>query len=338
MNHKDRSPTIKQIAQLAGVTPTTVSNVLNNSGRVSEKTRKKVQEIARQLGYKPDIIAQGLVKQRLNFIGMVVPSFHDDFSHEVFLGIENYCKKLGYKVLVGLSNDQETEEKRLIEEFIHMKVAGLIILPSPKFWNDHPLYRKLKENNLVPYVFYTRYPRDGAYRRVVCDDLTGGRIAVRHLVEKGHRNIGFYTSRLLIDANDSLQKRQGYRLAMEESGLTVRPGFEVSSDMFSDIDALVDWIREYRITALFVSTDYTAISLMHKLQKAGVKIPDDLAIVGYDNIRMSNMTNPELTTIHVPKKELGEEAAKVVIDHNKKNVSDELEIVLKPKLIVRGSS
>jgi len=329
--------TLKQIAEMAGVTTATVSMVLNDTGRVSEEQRKKVKRIAEQLSYRPNAIAQGLVKQRIKLIGMIVPSFHDDFSHEVFLGIENYAKDLGYKILVGLSHNEEKEEASLIEEFLQLNVAGLIIHPSPLFWKDHALYRRLQSER-IPFVFYTRYPREGQYNRVLCDDKLGGQLAVRHLVEKGHERIAFYTNRIVKYANDTLNKKAGYDLAHEEAGLAIDPELAVSSDQFGESHSLSSWIREKRVTAIFVSTDYTAIHLMLQLQEQGFRVPEDIAIVGYDDIRMATVCSPKLTTVRVPKRNIGIKTAGTIVSmiENGKHVAEE--VIETPELIVRGSS
>lgn len=333
-----KRPTLKQIAELAGVTPATVSMVLNNTGRVSDEQRKKVKQIAEELAYRPDAIAQGLVKQRLKLIGMVVPSFHDDFSHEVFLGIERFFKEKGYKILVGLTHNEEQEEESLIEEFLQLKVAGLIVHPSPHYWKDHQLYRRLEREG-IPFVFYTRYPREGSYSRVLCDDVAGGKLAVSHLIGKGHRRIAFYTNRIVKDANDSLNKKAGYELAHREAGLAADPALSVSSEMFRDGRSLPDWVRENGVSAIFVSTDYTAIHLMLQLQEAGLRVPEDVAIVGYDDIRMAGMCSPKLTTVRVPKQDIGMKSAELMISMIEDGPSAETrEWMAQPELIVRGSS
>ncbi len=338
MNMSNTRPTLKQIAQMAGVTPATVSMVLNKSGRVSEEMKKKVKEIADQLDYRPNVIAQGLVNQHLKLIGMVIPSFHDDFSHDVFLGIENYAKDLGYKVLVGLSNNEEREEERLIEEFIQLNVAGLIILPSPTYWSQHPLYERLAQGK-VPFVFYTRYPKDGSYDHVICDDVLGGEMAVQHLLDKGHKRIAFYNSRMLENANDSIDKKQGYVNVLQKAGIPIDSDLIVNRDELSDTESIIDWVERKKVTAIFVSTDYSAIRLMQRLQEAGYRIPEDIAIVGYDDIRMAKMCAPRLTTIQVPKQELGTHAARLIVSSKHSSMLDtKRELQLKPTLIVRGSS
>jgi LacI family transcriptional regulator len=338
MDQQKKRPTLKRIAELAGVTPATVSMVLNNTGRVSEEQRKKVKLIADEIGYRPDAIAQGLVKQRLKLIGMVVPSFHDDFSHEVFLGIEKFCKDRGYKILVGLSHNEKQEEISIIEEFLQLKVAGLIVHPSPNFWKDDDFYQRLQKEG-VPFVFYTRYPREGYYDRVLCDDLLGGQMAVQHLIEKGHKRIAFYTNRIVKDANDSLNKKRGYELAHEAAGLIADPELSVSSDLFKGERTLADWIEEKKVSAIFVSTDYTAINLMLQLQDRGIRVPEDVAIVGYDDIRMASMCSPKLTTVKVPKQTIGLKSAEIVISAIEGGMSPNVQDwVEKPELIIRGSS
>ncbi|NGQ95856.1 LacI family transcriptional regulator [Brevibacillus sp. SYP-B805] len=333
-----KRPTIKEIAKLAGVTPATVSMVINDSGRVGEETRKKVKKIAEELGYRPNVIAQGLVTQRLKLIGMIVPSFHDDFSHDVFLGIEEYAKRLGYKVLVGLTHNQGDLEESLIREFLQLNVAGLIIQPAPSSWQDTPFFQELQQEK-IPFVFFTRYPQQGDYERVLCEDALGGELATRHLIERGHTRIAFYTNRIVEKANDSINKREGYRAAMRKAGLEARREWEVSSERFASDEALKQWISEHGITAIFVSTDFTAINLMLRLQEMGYRVPEDIAIVGYDDIRMASMCSPKLTTIQVPKRKIGELAAqKIIPDLQDAHPLPPKQVLVTPQLIIRRST
>ncbi|WNR45423.1 LacI family DNA-binding transcriptional regulator [Paenibacillus roseipurpureus] len=337
---REKKPTLKEIAELAGVTKATVSLVLNNTGRVSQELREKVKRIADELDYRPNVIAQGLARQHMKLIGMVIPSFHDDFSHEVFLGIENYAKERGYKILVGLTNNEGAAEDSIIEEFLQLNSAGLIIQPSPQVDSKERMYRKLMQEK-VPFAFYTRYPLDGNtdYNRVLCDDVLGGRLAVQHLIEKGHQRIAFYTNRYVKGTNDTINKRKGYELAHQQAGLPVDPQLTISSDMFSDERPISDWVREHGVTAIFVSTDYSAINIMEKLQNNGIRIPEDVAIVGYDDIRMAKLCTPKLTTVRVPKKEIGMKTAEMVlsmIEHPIKR--HQHEVIEMPELVIRRSS
>ncbi|MGB9757233.1 MAG: LacI family DNA-binding transcriptional regulator [Candidatus Bipolaricaulaceae bacterium] len=299
--------TIHDIARLLGVSPSTVSRALSGKGRISPATREKIRRVAEELGYRPNALARGLATRRTGEVGVVIHERHLPLDERSFYGvileaIEAELAVHGYHVLFSTMGDQFFP--RCVEE---RRVDGLIILGTDV---SEDLVRSLAE--FVPLVLVDHtFP---GIPSVVSDNVGGARLATLHLLDHGHREVAFVAETL---ADPSFRARfEGYRLALRERGLRVRRGFVVEGGRRSDSDqvAMAKLLGGGRLpTAIFAANDFMAVGAIKALTTAGLKVPQDVAVVGFDDGALATLVHPPLTTVRVPRVEMGRAAARKLL-------------------------
>ncbi len=331
--------TIKDIAAKANLSVTTVSLVLNNKPcKIPEETRRLVQKIADELHYYPNQLAVGLIKKRTQTIGLIVSDISNSFFAGLTKGIENECRKNHRTLIVCDSNDQFERDLEYITVLASKNADGIVYCMS----RDTDLERFYKVQSLleqfaVPYVMLDRsFDLPGVYI-VRVDHVTGGYLAARHLLELGHRRIACVTGPMnLVDCRDRLQ---GYRKALEEYGvpfdqeLMIEGTYEMESGVLA-----ADNLQGKDFSAVFAFDDMMAYGLYHGLKRHGLSIPEDVSVVGYDDIFPSAILDVPLTTVHQPIQQLGAEAVRkllAVVDHRD---TVEASSLLIPELVVRKST
>ncbi|WP_368389655.1 ribose operon transcriptional repressor RbsR [Pantoea cypripedii] len=327
--------TMKDVARLAGVSTSTVSHVINNNRFVSEQVREKVEHAIRTLNYAPSALARSLKINQTRTIGMLLTASSNPFYSEVVRGVENSCYERGYSLILCNTEGDEERMNRSLETLLQKRVDGLLImctethLPSADILNRYPS---------IPMVMMDWAPFEGRGDIIQDNALLGGELATQHLIDRGYRRIACIAGPQ--DKTPARLRLDGFHKAMSSSGLPVLPGYVVDSDFefqggFNAMNQLLtlDPLPE----AVFTSNDAMAVGVYHALFQAGLRVPQDIAVMGYDNIELSRYLTPPLSTIHQPKDELGELAIDTLIHRMSDPDASQQTLVLTPELVERGS-
>ena len=330
---------IKDIAKAAGVSHSTVSRALSDSPLIKAETKARIQRLAQEMGYSPDAIARSLVTQRTHTVGVVVTTITDPFVAEVVQGIEDTAQENDYSVILASSASEPERELAAVEMLRAKRVDSLIVTSS----RVGALYLEHLERFGVPVVLVNNHNRQsGRYTfSVSVDNQHGGHLATAHLIQRGHRRIGYVSGPA--DHSDDAERLAGYRQALDESGITFDPALVVHGNGRLDGGerALRTLARLVELpTAVFCYNDITAIGLISAARQAGLAVPEDLAVVGFDDIPLAAHVYPSLTTVAQPQRDMGRQAMNMALalmtaDDSTTPFSD---IVVKGKLVVRESS
>jgi LacI family transcriptional regulator len=326
--------TIKDIAREARVSYATVSRALNNKYGVNPETREKILRIARELNYSPNAIARGLVSSRSFTIGLILPDLTNPYFPAVAAGIESYAQDRGYSVFLCNTNWDRRRETAYIRLLSERRVDGIILAPS-----GTSIEEEVRE--LLPMVFVTNAPKNTIYSSVVIDNIRGGYLAAKHLIECGYSSIGF----IGVEEHEMMdnERLEGYRRAFNRYGRELDSRFIRFGDFRQQTGyaLITEMIRsgEYP-DAIFAENDILAIGILHGIKDSGLKVPDDIALIGFDDIAFSAYQEIQLSTIHQPKEEMGSTAAEILIEEieGRPGETPPRKVILEPELIVRSSS
>lgn len=306
---------IKEIAQLAGVSVPTVSKVLNNYSDVSENTKARVREVAERLGYSPNMAARNLALGRSNIIALVLSDIRETDSNgniifRMLVGAKNLCMEKDYELLIVLTDVKKQHAKKLSQLCRERQIAGVIVYGLKP---GDPYFQEITEAEL-PCIAIDIKMKGSNLSTVTTDNIAAVREAINLLHSKGHRNIGFING--LKDVAVSIYRETGYRTAMSELGLTVKDSYVKYADYYEDkaFEKTLELIREnHEITAIFCASDLMAMGALRAVQSLKWKVPEDVAIVGFDGIQLSEYSNPRLTTVVQDFKGMGRAAADTLI-------------------------
>jgi LacI family transcriptional regulator, galactose operon repressor len=325
--------TRKQVAQRAGVSEATVSYVVNDGPRpVAAATRDRIQAAINELGYHPSDIARSLRLQRTSTIGLILPDTANPFYGEIARIIENASYAEGHTVILCNSNLDPVREREYIHILRAKRVAGLVIIPTGAEGLE-----LLRDTNICTVVL--EYEIEGAHC-LVADDFQGGRAATEHLIGLGHQRIGCITR--AGDTSSSRNRVQGYREALKAAMLPVDRNLIVETETSIGVGEaaafhLLD--QPEPPTAIFAHSDVIALGALSAVHKRGLRTPEDISVVGYDDIDEAPYFNPPLTTIAYPKQAMGEGAARLLINLIQNTTPLEPHItVLETVLIERAST
>jgi len=295
---------IKDVAREAGVSVATVSRVFNDSGRVNEETRRRVRAVAEKLRFWPNGVARSLILNRTHAIGVLLPDLHGEFFSEVIRGVDLAARREGLHVLVS-SSHSDTRELVAALRAMRGRIDGLIIMaPEPE---SVPAIRANAWD--CPVVLLGPGGETHDFDTVALANYEGAYAVVRHLQRLGHRRIATVTGPA--GNRDAQQRLEGYRAAMREGGVSQTRGLEVLGDFtepggYQGAQAVLE--MRPRPTALFVANDVMAVGVLGALREAGVRVPQDIAVAGFDDIAIARHLTPPLTTVHVDAYQLGERA------------------------------
>jgi LacI family transcriptional regulator len=333
-----RQVTIKDIASKLGISTSTVSRALKDHPDISLKTREAVQELAKLLGYKPNLIALNLKHSRTNTIGVLVPEVQHYFFSTILNGIEEVAYKRDFSVMVFQSNESYMREVLNTQTLLANRVDGVLASFS-KNTHDFSHFQQLIDNE-IPLVLFDRENDDLHADSVIVDDYSGAYQAVNHLINQGCRRIAFFSApqHLMLGKN----RLEGYRHALEKNGITYNPDLVYSCDTYEDAIKISRTVlkKQDRPDAVFAVNDLTAIGAMKTARQLGLAIPDDIMFVGFENSRSARICEPELTTVDQFGFELGKKATELLLQRIKTDTFDyktEKQVV-KTHLVIRETS
>ncbi|MDU6926416.1 ribose operon transcriptional repressor RbsR [Franconibacter helveticus 513] len=327
---------MKDVARVAGVSTSTVSHVINNDRFVSDTIREKVEAAIQSLNYAPSALARSLKINQTRTIGMLITASSNPFFSELVRGVERSCFERGYSLVLCNTDGDEQRMNRNLETLLQKRVDGLLLLctethqPSPEIMRRYPA---------IPTVMMDWAPFGGEGDLIQDNSLLGGDIATQYLIDKGYTRIACITGPL--DKTPARLRVEGYRNAMARAGLAIKEGYEVNADFefgggFDAMQTLLAMGEPPQ--AVFMSNDAMAVGAYQALYQAGLRIPQDMALVGYDDIELARYMTPPLTTIHQPKDELGELAIDVLIHRMAQPDLQQQRLQLTPELVERGSA
>ncbi|PCH73444.1 MAG: LacI family transcriptional regulator [Flavobacteriaceae bacterium] len=335
---KNNNVTIHDISRALGIDSSTVSRALNNSDRVSKKTKEKIVEKAAELGYQRNSLASKLRTNRTNTIGVIVPRISRHFFSSVISGIEETAFKAGFDVIICQSLESIDREKKLVETLLSNRVDGILISISMETTNlDHlDNYKK----NGFPLIFFDRPCNVLENTNVIIDDLKAGFDATAHLIERGCKNIVHFSGPQNLELYRN--RKKGYTNALNAYGIPFSKSLVIESQLMQQdgIDAARQLLKLPKVDAVFSANDTAAISAMQYLKTKNINIPKDIAFVGFSNEPISAIIEPSLSTINQPDFEMGKVASSLLFEQikNKKYAAENQTKILKPYLIIRNSS
>lgn len=329
-----KSITIAEIAKLANVSKTTVSRVLNNKPDIQPETKERIKKIIAEYDYHPNVFAKAISHRKSNTIGLLIPYsanyvFSNPFYYEVIRGISLETNNNGYYVLMCY-----TENDNYILALKQKRVDGIIVVsPGSAHKNVFDVISDLG----IPYVATSRVPEHPDMNYIYTDDIQGASLAMEHLISLGHRRIGFiYGPEILASSRDRLE---GYRRTLAKYNIPYDESLVKVGDtsICSGYKAMSEFLKQGDITAVFVSCDLMAVGVINAINEAGMRVPDNFSVVGYDDIPLAGALNPPLTTVNQFAFKKGVLAARMLID-----LIEEKQITERPKidveLVIRGST
>lgn len=331
--------TIHDIAKILGIDSSTVSRALNNSSRVAQKTKDKIQEKARELGYQKNHLATNLRKSKTSILGVVVPRISRHFFSSAISGIEETAYRLGYTVIICQSLEQLEKEKNILDTLLANRVEGVLISISMETQNyDH--FENLKNRN-IPFVFFDRHCNIPNNSNVLIDDYQAGFDATEHLILNGKKCIAHFSG----PQNLEIYKNRflGYKAALKKHNIDFIEELVLSSSLMEK-DGIENTKKvlalSLKVDGIFSANDVAAIGAIKFLKTKNINIPKDIAIVGFSNEPISSVIEPPLTTINQSGFEIGKTSAELLISQitNKSLEFRNKTIIIKPNLIQRKSS
>jgi LacI family transcriptional regulator len=327
--------TIREVAESAGVSYATVSHVINNTRLVTPETRERVLAAMKALNYRPNALARSLRQGKTNTIGLVLPDSANPFFAEISRSIEDESFKKGYSVFLCNTELDTQRELFYVDVLSKKQVDGIIFVAAGE--QADSLDFLVRRN--MPVVMIDRDVPNVEVDAVLTDNQLGGYLATRHLLELGHTRIACIAGPSSI--TPSAERMIGYRKALEEAGLSYDESLVVRGDYHaqSGMEITHYFLKmDPRPTAVFALNDLMALGALRAAAEAGYSIPRDLAVVGYDDLEIARFTNPPLTTIAQPKKEIGAQAINLLVDRMTRKSRAPSRLVLAPELIVRRST
>jgi len=328
-------PTIIDVAKLAEVAPITVSRVINNSGYVSDVTRKKVEEAIKELGYIPNKLASGLRSKRTNTLALVVTDIANPFFTLIARGVEDVASASGYTVIYCNTDESEQKEINYSNTLVQQQVDGVLLVPAC----NSPESVKFLDRNKIPVVLIDRSVPNFEKDIVKCDSEEGAYKLIKLIIELGHSNIASITGPKGVSTSED--RVAGYRRAMKEAGLeslvniyygtyTQASGYELANQALA---------LDPQPSALFGANNFLSIGILKALRDAGKRVPEDMAVVGFDDLPVSMMVDPFLTVASQPAYEMGKQATELLLSRLLGKAPQEIQrIILQTEIIERRSS
>lgn len=326
-------PTIYDIAQRAGVSATTVSKVMNNKGRISEKTKAKIHKIMEELHYQPNMLASAMKGKQTYTVGLVIPDLNNPVYSEYIKIIEEYGHELGFSLVMCSTNNDPEKEAKQIALLQQRQVDGFII--ASKFKNEDVLRNLIEEE--IPTILFAQERAELSIDCVTLDDYLGGYAVTKYLLSLGHRRIAVMTE----DATSSEERVRGYNKALEQAGMEFEEQLMILSHTSVDsamevAGKLLD--REEKPTAIFGCNDVLAVGAVMAAKQRGLKIPTDLSVIGFDDTLLCKITEPQLSSVSLPLKEMGRQAMDLLNQKIRNKNQVKKRITMLPEIVVRETT
>ena len=323
--------TIVDVARLAGVTPTTVSRVINNRGYISEKTKKRVHEVMDELGYQPNEIARSLTKQKSNTIGVIVPHISHPYFAKLISNLENEAAKKDYKIILCNSKEKAEKEKQYLDMCKSNRVAGIIICSGNVESN------KINTGG-IPVVLLEKNFEEGKLG-IQCDNYQGGKLATEHLIECGCKKILHLSG--VIDEEMPADNREKAFIdvcSKNEIEYFIKKYDIDTYNQMNYYDYIKAALNEIEgVDGIFASSDLIAAQVIQVCNEIKIRIPEDIKLVGFDDVDISQLTTPRITTVHQPIKEMARLSIEL-INAKYNNIEVNEKTILPIKLIIREST
>jgi LacI family transcriptional regulator len=328
-------PTIQDVAKSAGVAPITVSRVLNNSGYASEETRARVEAAIKDLGYVPNTLARGLRSKRTHTVALVMTDITNPFFTLIARGVEDFASRSGYTVIYCNTDESESKEDNYINILVQKQVDGVLLVPACS--NSKSV--KFLQSNDIPVVLIDRSIPDIQTDLVRCNSQEGAYHLVKHLIDLGHEKIVAITGPH--EVSTAQDRAIGYSRAMQEAELeewarvyygsfTQASGYELAHEVLA--------LNPYP-TAIFGANNFISIGVLKALHEADLHVPEDISVVGFDDLPETMLVDPILTVASQPAYEMGSQAAELLLKRiTNKSSTDPQEIILPTEIVIRQSS
>jgi LacI family transcriptional regulator len=339
MMAKQAETTIHDIARYLNISASTVSRALNDNPLISEATRKKIKKVAEEMGYRPNTLAASFRTKRTYNIGVIVPLINRHFFSSVISGIEDIAYNQGYTVSISQSNDNFIKETKIAKTMFNNRVDGVIVSIGMETKSYEHL--KLFPERNIPLVFFDRVVDEIDAHKIVVDDFGGAYRVTKHLIEQGAKRIAHIGGPVNLKIYD--YRRKGFLKAMQDAGLKTKKSLIIHNSLRKDdgvaaIRKLME--KNEKIDAIFCANDTTALSAIIYLKELGIKIPDDILVMGFSNEPFSEVTTPSISTVKQPGFLMGQKAAELLIyqiNHKDAKVNYET-LVMPTELLLRESS
>ena len=328
--------TIIDIAKRCGVAPSTVSRAINNRAGISDEIREKILEVVKEMGYHPNAPARALVGCRTHTIGILVNRVSEPYYAGIVNGALDTTDALGYYLLIGNTNDENLDKLDPVNKlFTQGRVDGLIIVGGSIYDNEY--INKLSGKDL-PYVLVERYSSDAKVNCIDVDNASGGYLATNHLIKLGHRRIGYLAGNP--NYQQTYDRILGYHRALQEAGISSDQALQAFC--YFDEDKAYQGMKQFLAldnppTAVFAADDSMAFGAIRAVFDSGLRVPEDIAVVGFDDIHQSSWNQPRLTTVHQPTYEMGELAVKTLVKEIEGVLENKVKQIFPLELVIRDS-
>ncbi|HYB76572.1 MAG TPA: LacI family DNA-binding transcriptional regulator [Candidatus Bathyarchaeia archaeon] len=333
-NKQGKAASIYDVARESGVSVFTVSAVVNHKSHVGKKLRERVEAAIRKLNYRPNLIARSLAKQRTHTIGMIVPDIANPFFPMVVRGAEDAAQKHGYNLLLCNSDDVLDKEERAIELLLSKRVDGILLTKAAE--DFHPPLRQMIKEVGIPFVLVMRTHPKLTKDAVITDDYQGAYDAVCHLARAGRKRIGLISGPLKV--SNALARSQGFYDALKSQGLQFEKELVVEGDYRIESGFRAGHVLlSHRPDGVYVANYLMTVGLLKAAEEMGLKCPEDFGLVSFDDYPWLGVFHPKLTTVELPKHQLGHEAAELLIERISGSRTKAVVRKLPPELRIRES-
>lgn len=329
-----KNVTIKDVAKVAGVSYSTVSRALSGSAEISADTRDRILQVCKEMNYTANTVARAMVMKSTKLLGLILTDVNNPFMSELAYHIDRQARARGYNIILCNSSRNLEQERELFELMIGRQVDGIVLIPSgPESYDTlHPYLDR------IPTVFVGENLREVPESYVSVDNYQGARVGVEYLYKLGHRDILYFGRRR--GSTTHQLRADGYTAACRDleltpqycnntfSSTTIKYGYQLAKQLFA---------QERHFSAIFAATDTNALGIMQAAEENGIRIPEDISLLGFDNIRDSGLPRINLTTIEQPKKMLASVAVDSLLDKIQNELSGYAHRILTPTLIERSS-